>query len=81
MFTGKYLILSVKHLAYAGPGVVVESFSFGFQLTGSTQSITREEMRAFKKVWAESTDRNTDYLEKTKLALFLGVSLYQIHVY
>ena len=71
MFTGKYLVLCMKQLAYARPGVVVESFSFGFQLTGSTQSITREEMRAFKKVWAESANGNTGYLEKTRQVVFL----------
>lgn len=75
MFTGKYPIVSMKHPAYVGPGVVVESFSFVFQVTSGTRLITREEMRAFKKAWAESANENTGYLEKTRLALFLSASL------
>ena len=55
-------------------GVVVESFSYVFQLVGGTKSITREEMRSFKKVWAEYANPRTGYLEAPNLEKFLGVS-------
>jgi len=55
-------------------GVVVESFSYVFQLVGGAKSITREEMRAFKKVWAEFADQQTGYLDMKNLVPFLGVS-------
>jgi voltage-dependent calcium channel len=55
-------------------GVVVESFSYVFQLVGGTKAITREEMRSFKKVWAEFANPRTGYLEKGNLVPFLGVS-------
>ena len=55
-------------------GVVVESFSYVFQLVGGAKSITREEMRAFKKVWAEYADQQTGYLDMKNLVPFLGVS-------
>ena len=59
--------------------MVVESFSYVFQLVGGTKSITREEMRAFKKVWAEFANADTGYLEKRDLVPFLGVSLNLLH--
>ena len=55
-------------------GVVVESFSYVFQLVGGAKSITREEMRAFKKVWAEFANQRTGYLEKHQLIPFFAVS-------
>ena len=54
-------------------GVVVESFSYVFQLVGGAKSITREEMRAFKKVWAEFANPKTGYLERTNFVPFFGV--------
>ena len=54
--------------------MVVESFSYVFQLVGGAKSITREEMRAFKKVWAEFANPRTGYLEKGQIVPFLGVS-------
>lgn len=45
-------------------GVVVESFYYVFQMTGGAKEITREEMRAFKKVWAEFANPKTGYLER-----------------
>ena len=59
-------------------GVVVESFSYVFQLVGGAKSITREEMRAFKKVWAEFASES-GHLQRDKLVPFLGVSL--AHLY
>ncbi len=57
-----------------GKGVVVESFYYVFQMTGGAKEITREEMRAFKKVWAEFANPKTGYLERHKFVPFFGVS-------
>ncbi|KAF8840292.1 hypothetical protein BDN67DRAFT_996862 [Paxillus ammoniavirescens] len=53
-------------------GVVVENFSYVFQSTGGAKSITRGEMRAFKKVWAEFSDSKTGLLERQNLVSFLA---------
>lgn len=66
--------ISQRQAANDFSGVVVESFSYVFQLVGGTKSITREGMRAFKKVWAEFANAETGYLEKADLVKFLGVS-------
>jgi Ca2+-binding EF-hand superfamily protein len=55
-------------------GVVVENFSYVFQLTGE-MSITREEMRSFKKVWAEFDPDRSGYLPRSKFVPFFAVSL------
>ena len=55
-------------------GVVVESFYYVFQMTGGAKSITREEIRAFKKVWAELANPRTGYLERTNFVRFFSVS-------
>ncbi|KAI5121745.1 hypothetical protein M0805_009034 [Coniferiporia weirii] len=64
-------------------GVVVESFSYVFQLVGGTKTITREEMRAFKKVWAECANPRTGYLEKGQLVPFLGKlsGVFEVRIY
>lgn len=54
-------------------GVVVENFSYVFQLTGET-SLSREEMRLFKKVWAEFDPDITGYLPRNKFVPFFAVS-------
>ena len=56
-------------------GVVVENFSFVFQASGGTRSISREQMRSFKKVWAELSNKETGYLERSQFAAFFSVSL------
>ncbi|KAL0565893.1 calcium channel protein [Marasmius crinis-equi] len=53
-------------------GVVVDSFSYVFQETGGAKSITREEMRSFKKVWAEFANPKTGYLERQNFVRFFG---------
>jgi voltage-dependent calcium channel len=59
-------------------GVVVENFSFVFQASGSgTSSISREQMRSFKKVWTEFANQKTGYLERARFAAFFSVSLQQ----
>lgn len=66
--------MSRRLLVLFETGVVVENFSFVFQSTGSAKSITRDEMRAFKKVWAEFENRKTGLLERSQLVPFLAVS-------
>ena len=56
------------------PGVVVESFYYVFQMTGGAKEITREEMRSFKKVWAEFSNPKTGYLERHRFTAFFNVS-------
>ena len=54
-------------------GVVVESFHYVFQMTGGSKEISREEMRRFKKVWAEFANAKTGYLERSKFVPFFSV--------
>ena len=55
-------------------GVVVENFSYVFQASGSgAKSITREQMRSFKKVWAEFANAKTGYLERHRFTAFFQV--------
>lgn len=55
-------------------GVVVENFSYVFQASGSgSKSISREQMRSFKKVWSEFANRKTGYLERAQFAKFFSV--------
>jgi Ca2+-binding EF-hand superfamily protein len=57
-------------------GVVVENFSYVFQASGSgSNSISREQMRSFKKIWAEFANRKTGYLERNQFAKFFSVRL------
>jgi hypothetical protein len=55
-------------------GVVVESFSYVYQTTGGAKAVTREEMRAFKKVWAEFANAKTGFLERPEFVPFFKVS-------
>jgi len=61
-------------------GVVVESFSYVFQLAGGAKSVDREQMRAFKKVWAEFANQSTGYLERDKFVPFFGVQHFLYHL-
>jgi len=54
-------------------GVVVENFSYVFQTSaGGAKAITREEMRAFKKVWAEFANPKTEHLERANFGPFFS---------
>jgi hypothetical protein len=57
-------------------GLVVENFSYVYQTTGGAKAVTREEMRAFKKVWAEFANPKTGLLERAQLVPFFGVSFF-----
>lgn len=54
-------------------GVVVENFSYVFQTTGGAKSITREEVRAFKQVWAQFANQQTGFLERSQFGRFFHV--------
>lgn len=64
-------------------GVVVESFSYVFQSTGGAKSITREEMRDFKKVWARFANQKTGYLERSNFVPFFGQlrGIFEVRIY
>ena len=74
MFTGNLRISYIYILTNSlDPGVVVENFSYVFQLTGGAKSITRDEMRAFKKAWAKFANPKTQQLEKNRFVSFFAV--------
>jgi hypothetical protein len=74
MFTGKSELIAC-HFVYRPfcLGVVVENFSYVLQSTGGARSVTREEMRAFKKVWAEFANQRTGFLEHSQFVPFFAV--------
>jgi Ca2+-binding EF-hand superfamily protein len=63
------------------PGVVVENFSYVFQTSsGGSKAITREQMRALKKVWAELANTRTGYLERHQFVRFFAVSGFALYL-
>ncbi|KAH9916480.1 Ion transport protein-domain-containing protein [Fomitopsis serialis] len=64
-------------------GVVVESFYYVFQMSGGSKSITREEMRNFKKVWAAFANPKTGYLERDRFVPFFGKlsGIFEVRIY
>jgi len=65
-------------------GVVVDNFSYVFQTSRSgSKSISREQMRSFKKVWAEYSNPETGYLERSRFAAFLSKlsGVFEIRIY
>jgi hypothetical protein len=73
MFTGMQPSTFADKRCSKSLGVVVESFSYVFQVTGGSKSISREEMRSFKKVWAEFANQKTGYLERSRFVPFFAV--------
>ncbi|RPD56855.1 hypothetical protein L226DRAFT_468999 [Lentinus tigrinus ALCF2SS1-7] len=76
-------LLSMYIFANLFTGVVVESFYYVFQMSGGAKSITREEMRAFKKVWAEFANPKTGYLERQNFVRFFGKlsGIFEVKIY
>jgi hypothetical protein len=56
-------------------GVVVENFAYVTQLYGRVKTLNREEMRAFKQIWAELDTNKTGYLKRKQFPAFFNVSL------
>lgn len=76
MFTGSPKCpTGVSDTDAQNPGVVVENFSYVFQLTGGAKSITRDEIRAFKKAWAKFANPKTQHLERNRFVPFFAVCL------
>ncbi|KAL4071924.1 Ion transport protein-domain-containing protein, partial [Scleroderma citrinum] len=65
-------LLSMYIMLNMFTGVVVENFSYVFQSTGGAKSVTRQQMRSFKKIWAEFSDAKTGLLDRQKIAPFLS---------
>jgi hypothetical protein len=79
MFTGTIFFFSRSPVnSNMHVGVVVKNFSYFFQASGRTRSISREQMRCFKKVWAQFSNPKTGYLERPQFAAFFSVSLHKI---
>ncbi|KZS87691.1 hypothetical protein SISNIDRAFT_419270 [Sistotremastrum niveocremeum HHB9708] len=76
-------ILSMYIFVNMFTGVVVESFSYVTQQAGGSRSITREEMRSFKKIWAEFANHNTGYLEKRNFIPFFAKlsNCFEVRIY
>ncbi|KAG6811221.1 hypothetical protein H0H92_008482 [Tricholoma furcatifolium] len=66
-------LLSMYIFANMFTGVVVENFTYVFQTSADgAKSITREQMRSFKKVWSEFANSKTGYLERHRFVPFFG---------
>ncbi|KAF5341523.1 hypothetical protein D9758_012561 [Tetrapyrgos nigripes] len=76
-------ILSMYIFVNLFTGVVVDSFSYVFQTSGGSKSITREQMRAFKKVWAGFANPKTGYLERGNFVPFFGKlsGVFEVRIY
>ncbi|KAF8632710.1 hypothetical protein AX15_001734 [Amanita polypyramis BW_CC] len=77
-------LLSMYIFANLFTGVVVQNFSYVFQSSeGSTKSITREQMRLFKKVWAEFADTKTGYLHPSQFGRFFSrlTGVFEVRIY
>ncbi|KAF8137825.1 Ion transport protein-domain-containing protein [Mycena galopus ATCC 62051] len=64
-------------------GVIVENFSYVFQTSDASKSITRAQMRSFKKVWAEFANPKTGFLERSRFVPFFGKlsGLFEARIY
>ncbi|KAJ2913591.1 hypothetical protein MD484_g6822, partial [Candolleomyces efflorescens] len=77
-------ILSMYIFVNMFTGVVVENFSYVFQAAGSgAKSITREEMRSFKKIWAEFSNPKTGHLERHRFTAFFNrlSGIFEVRIY
>ncbi|KAG0223145.1 calcium channel protein [Mortierella sp. GBA43] len=52
--------------------VVMHNFSYVYQIAPGFSLITREEIRHYKRFWAEVDTEHTGYIQKQDLARFLG---------
>ncbi|KAF0398415.1 high-affinity cell membrane calcium channel [Gigaspora margarita] len=53
-------------------GVVGDSFSYFYQISGTYSSINREEIRKFKKAWGAIDVKRTGYIKSKDLSKFFG---------
>ncbi|KZO97216.1 hypothetical protein CALVIDRAFT_513490 [Calocera viscosa TUFC12733] len=75
-------ILSMYIFVNMFTGVVVESFSYVFQMSGASP-VTRDEMRRFKEVWAKyDPERTGRLLRKDFVSFFRDLSgVFEVKVY
>ncbi|GAA6027992.1 hypothetical protein JCM8097_001819 [Rhodosporidiobolus ruineniae] len=65
-------------------GAVIENFGFAYQTYGGkVTSITREQMRGFKKVWGQFDPEQTGYLQPKDIGRFLHrlSSVFEVRIY
>ncbi|GAA5821176.1 hypothetical protein JCM11251_004500 [Rhodosporidiobolus azoricus] len=64
-------------------GAVIENFSFAFQAYGKVTSISRGQMRSFKKLWAHFDPEQTGYLQPKDLGAFLHrqSTVFEVRIY
>ncbi|KAM0754891.1 hypothetical protein T439DRAFT_283840 [Meredithblackwellia eburnea MCA 4105] len=64
-------------------GAVIENFSFVFQIYGKVQTINREQMRGYKKVWQQFDPNRTGYMKKKDIVSFLGKlsGIFEVKIY
>ncbi|KAK0201179.1 Ion transport protein-domain-containing protein [Desarmillaria ectypa] len=76
-------VLSMYIFVNLFTGVVVDNFSYVFQTSGGAKSITREQMRSFKKIWAEFADPKTGYLPRNHFAAFFSrlSGIFEVRIY
>lgn len=55
--------------------VVMHNFSYVYQIAPGFSLITREEIRRYKRHWAEVDHENTGYIQQEDLTKFLMVSI------
>ncbi|OCF72967.1 high-affinity cell membrane calcium channel [Kwoniella mangroviensis CBS 8886] len=63
-------------------GVVVESFAYVYQMPGGS-SLNREEMRAFKRLWAEFDTQRTGYIKRKDFVRFFSrlTGVFEVRTY
>ena len=69
------LSATLRVSSFLTPAVVVENFSFVFQVYGRVKMLDREQLRSFKKVWAAFDTERSGYLPRRDIVRFLGVRL------
>ncbi|WWC88695.1 uncharacterized protein L201_003608 [Kwoniella dendrophila CBS 6074] len=63
-------------------GVVVESFAYVYQMPGGS-SLNRDEMRAFKRLWAEFDTQRTGYIKRKEFVKFFSrlTGVFEVRTY
>ncbi|KAL8283193.1 hypothetical protein RQP46_005971 [Phenoliferia psychrophenolica] len=65
-------VLSMYLMSNLILGAVVENFSYVFQIYGKVQTINREQMRGYKRVWQQFDPDRTGFMQKKDIVPFLG---------
>ncbi|BEI83049.1 hypothetical protein CcaverHIS002_0309170 [Cutaneotrichosporon cavernicola] len=75
-------ILSMYIFLNMFTGVVVQSFSYVYQMPGSA-TLDREQMRSFKRAWAQIDVERTGYIKRKDCARFLSMlnGVFEVRLY